>query len=206
MMSISQEILLSLLPWSNSERGYLIDRMKIKSKDFSFRKGESRDIPQLESCRINSIKNCKIYSKKQINIWINSKPNWEELIPKTIVSVTENHISGFVISGDKFLDYLYVEPNYQRHGLGNKLVSLVETTNMKCDCNPYSEKILIKRGCFKQKIIWIKNLNRRVKMIGNSFLKILRKNQVKDLTTSGINLKKSKTPLSKTINHCRIIY
>ncbi len=146
MMSISQEILLSLLPWSNSERGYLIDRMKIKSKDFSFRKGESRDIPQLESCRINSIKNCKIYSKKQINIWINSKPNWEELIPKTIVSVTENHISGFVISDDKFLDYLYVEPNYQRHGLGNKLVSLVETTNMKCDCNPYSEKILIKRG------------------------------------------------------------
>ncbi len=148
MMSISQEILLSLLPWSNSERGYLIDRMKIKSKDFSFRKGESRDIPQLESCRINSIKNCKIYSKKQINIWINSKPNWEELIPKTIVSVTENHISGFVISDDKFLDYL----------------------------------------------------------VGNSFLKILRKNQVKDLTTSGINLKKSKTPLSKTINHCRIIY
>ena len=29
---------------------------------------------------------------------------------------------------------------------GNKLVSLVEKTNMKCDCNPYSEKILIKRG------------------------------------------------------------
>ena len=128
------------------KRRYLIDRMKIKFKDFSFRKGESRDIPELESCRINSIKNCKIYSIKQINIWINSKPNWEELIPKTIVSVTENHISGFVISGDKFLDYLYVEPNYQRHGLGNKLVSLVETTNMKCDCNPYSEKILIKRG------------------------------------------------------------
>ena len=120
--------------------------MKIKSKDFSFRKGESRDIPQLESCRINSIKNCKVYSKKQINIWINSKPNWEELIPKTIVSVTENHISGFVISDDKFLDYLYVEPNYQRLGLGDKLVSLVEKTNMQCDCNPYSEKILIKRG------------------------------------------------------------
>ena len=146
MMSISLEILLSLLRWSNYERGYLIDRMKIKSKDFKFRKGESRDIPQLESCRINSIKNCKIYSKKQINIWINSKPNWEELIPSTIVSVTENHISGFVISNDKFLDYLYVEPNYQRHGLGNKLVSLVEKPNMKCDCNPYSEKILIKRG------------------------------------------------------------
>ena len=88
MMSISQEILLSLLPWSNSERGYLIDRMKIKSKDFSFRKGESRDIPQLESCRINSIKNCKIYSKKPINIWINSKPSWEELIPKSIVAFT----------------------------------------------------------------------------------------------------------------------
>ena len=51
-----------------------------------------------------------------------------------------------VISDDKFLDYLYVEPNYQRLGLGDKLVSLVEKTNMKCDCNPYSEKILIKRG------------------------------------------------------------
>ena len=47
--------------------------MNIKSNDFSFRKGENNDILQLESCRINSIKNSKIYSQKQINIWINSK-------------------------------------------------------------------------------------------------------------------------------------
>jgi GNAT superfamily N-acetyltransferase len=120
--------------------------MNINSKDFSFRKGESKDISQLETCRINSIKNCKIYSQKQINIWINSKPNWEELIPNTIASIKEDFILGFIVSSDKFLDYLYVESEYQRHGLGDKLVSLVETPNMKCDCNPYSEKILIKRG------------------------------------------------------------
>ena len=82
----------------------------------------------------------------QLNIWINSKPNWEELIPHTIVSFKGNHILGFVVSNDKFLDYLYVEPSYHGKGLGNKLVSLVEKPTMKCDCNPYSEKILIKRG------------------------------------------------------------
>lgn len=120
--------------------------MNIKSQDLSFRKGKNKDILLLESCRVNSIKNCKIYSEKQINIWINSKPDWKEIIPNTIVCLKENHILGFVVSDDKLLDYLYVDPNYQQLGIGDKLVSLAEKPNMKCDCNPYSEKILIKRG------------------------------------------------------------
>ena len=54
--------------------------MKIKSKDFSFRKGESRDIPTIRilSKNLLVLKTVKFILKKQINIWINSKPNWEE--------------------------------------------------------------------------------------------------------------------------------
>ena len=126
--------------------GYLIKNMNIMSQDFSFRKGESNDIISLESCRIKSIENCKIYSEKQIDVWRNSRPNWEELIPNTIVCIKEKLIVGFVVSDNKFLEYLYVDPDYQKKGIGNQLVSLVEKSNMRCDCNPYSEKILIRRG------------------------------------------------------------
>ena len=58
-------IWLKALRSSNIDRGYLIKNMNIMSQDFSFRKGESNDIISLESCRIKSIENCKIYSEKQ---------------------------------------------------------------------------------------------------------------------------------------------
>ena len=80
-----------------------------------------------------------------------------------------------------------MEPNYQRHGLGNKLVSLVETTNMKCDCNPYSEKILIKRGW---KFLSENTKEKSGERFNNKWYKF----------------EKIENPLSKTINHCRIIY
>ncbi len=120
--------------------------MNILLPNFSFRKGQEKDILQLESCRLKSIKKLRNLFEKQIDIWINSKPNWKICIQNTILCTTENEIVGFVVCDDQFLTLLHVDPTYQKQGIGNKLVSLVEKPNIKCDCNIYSEKILIKRG------------------------------------------------------------
>ena len=112
----------------------------------SFRKGDCHDINSLELCRIRSIENCKIYTNKQLDIWKQSKPNWNELIKNTLICLEEESIVGFIVAKENVLDYLYVNPDYQNKGIGNYLVSLVEKDKMKCDCNSYSEKILKKRG------------------------------------------------------------
>lgn len=123
-----------------------MENLSVLSYSFTFRKATTNDISSLESCRVKSIESCKIYSAKQLDIWKKSKPNWKAIIPNTIVCLNKKLVVGFVVSDQNFLDYLYVHPNYQKQGIANQLVSLVEKTNMKCDCNPYSEKILKSRG------------------------------------------------------------
>lgn len=113
---------------------------------FSYRKANLDDLDSLEFVRLKSIENCKIYTKKQLDIWKESKPNWNQLIDNTLVCIKKNKLVGFVVYNIKLLDYLYVDPNEQHQGIGNHLVSMVETNNMKCDCNLYSEKILKNRG------------------------------------------------------------
>ncbi len=121
--------------------------MKTNSKTtFSYRKADINDIDSLELVRLKSIENCKVYTKKQLDIWKESKPNWSELIDNTLVCIQEKELVGFVVYTLKLLDYLYVHPNYQYQGIGNQLVAMVEADNMKCDCNLYSEKILKNRG------------------------------------------------------------
>lgn len=121
--------------------------MKINSKTtFSYRKANINDIDSLELIRLKSIENCKVYTKKQLDIWKESKPNWSQLIDNTLVCIQKNELVGFVVYTIKLLDYLYVHPNYQHQGIGNQLVAMVEADNMKCDCNLYSEKILKNRG------------------------------------------------------------
>tara|TARA_B100000767_G_C19588041_1_gene460195 strand:- start:113 stop:661 length:549 start_codon:yes stop_codon:yes gene_type:complete len=70
-----------------------------------------------------------------------------ERTPHLMIRITpkiKNVTQPFVYCGR--LKYVEYEEGTSKPGSGDKLVSLVETPNMKCDCNPYSEKILIKRG------------------------------------------------------------
>ena len=111
-----------------------------------FRKGNTKDIKTLESIRLRSIQHCNNYSPQELNIWKNSIPDWKEIIDKTIICDYDKKISGFVSMKDNELYLLYVDPSFQNKGIGNKLVSLVESQGMKCDTNLNSEKVLIKRG------------------------------------------------------------
>ncbi len=123
----------------------------MSERTFLFRKGLPSDIEELESIRIVSIQSCTIYSDNQRRIWSESIPNWSELIPSTLVCLTDDHPVGFAIAHNQELDFLYVHPSFHGHGIANILVSKVEEEGMRCDCNPYSEKVLQKRGWTFQK-------------------------------------------------------
>lgn len=113
---------------------------------FSFRKGTHSDIDTLESIRKKSIQSCSIYSDQQLAIWSKSVPNWSKLIEHTIVCTVHATPVGFVIATPSELDLIYLDPDYHGFGIANTLVSMVETDGMRCDCNPYSEKVLVQRG------------------------------------------------------------
>lgn len=113
--------------------------------DFSFRRATQDDIDPLESIRIRSIENCSIYTREQLDLWQQSLPDWPRLIVNTIVCVNDISILGFAVADEQELDFLYVDPLAQGQGVANSLVAHVEKEGMKCDCNPYSEKVLKRR-------------------------------------------------------------
>ena len=120
--------------------------MKLNLDLLDFKKGEKEDINSLESIRLKSIENCTQYTVEQLNVWRNSQFDWINLIKKTTVCYYDKEMVGFVSIKDNELHSLYVDPSFQNQGIGNKLVSLVETKGMCCDTNSNSEKVLIKRG------------------------------------------------------------
>ena len=120
--------------------------MKLNLDFLDFKKGTKKDIKSLESIRLKSIENCNQYTVEQLNVWRNSQFDWNNLIKKTTICYYNKKMVGFVSIRDNELHSLYVDPSFQNQGIGNKLVSLVETKGMCCDTNSNSEKVLIKRG------------------------------------------------------------
>ena len=119
---------------------------KLNSDTFKFNIGKKDDIELLESLRIRSIENCKYYTKEQLGIWKSSTPDWTNIINNTIVCNYKKELSGLVSIRDNELYLLYVDPLFQKHRIGDKLVSIVETQGMVCDTNSNSERLLKKRG------------------------------------------------------------
>ena len=120
--------------------------MKLNPDFLDFKKGAKKDIKSLEYIRLKSIENCNQYTVEQLNVWRNSQFDWNNLIKQTTICYYNKKLVGFVSIRDNELHSLYVDPSFQNQGIGNKLVSLVETKGMCCDTNSNSEKVLIKRG------------------------------------------------------------
>ena len=119
---------------------------KLNTETYKFNIGKKDDIELLESLRIRSIENCKYYTKEQLDIWKSSTPDWTNIIDNTIVCKYKKELSGLVSIRDNELYLLYVDPLFQKHCIGDKLVSIVETQGMVCDTNSNSERLLKKRG------------------------------------------------------------
>ncbi|AIT09230.1 hypothetical protein LO80_04065 [Candidatus Francisella endociliophora] len=106
------------------------------------------DIEQLENIRIQSISSLtKHYSTQQLNIWKSLKPDWSKLYELTqIYCLNDSKVAGFITATKTELKLLYIDPKYQKMGIGTFLVSNVENVGMICDANILTEKILIKRN------------------------------------------------------------
>ena len=80
----------------------------------------------------------------------------------TIICNYKKELSRLVSIRDNELYLLYVDPPFQKHGIGDKLVSLVETKGIVCDTNSNSERLLKKRG-------WVFSSNNVKKIRGQVF-------------------------------------
>ncbi|MEH1009249.1 GNAT family N-acetyltransferase [Winogradskyella sp. ECml5-4] len=83
--------------------------------------------------------NAKDYSEKQIATWASGAEDieqWEERINTLyfIVAEIENNIVGFAyLKNGNYLDGLFVHKDFQRQGIGSKLLRIVESQVMMND-------------------------------------------------------------------------
>ncbi|MFK7831769.1 MAG: GNAT family N-acetyltransferase [Winogradskyella sp.] len=99
------------------------------------------DIPEITSIFRDTIThiNSKHYSEKQIMIWASGADaieTWEERISKLyfIVAKIENIIVGFAyLKNGNYFDGLFVHKDYQRQGIGSKLLRIIESQVMMND-------------------------------------------------------------------------
>lgn len=110
------------------------------------RRATPQDIEHLEACRRAAISACPGYGAEQLQLWLAAEPSWPNLIEDTLLVEVGSRIAGFCVAIPSELRYLYVHPAHQRQGIGRFLVRQVEREGMRCDCNPFSARVLEKRG------------------------------------------------------------
>ncbi|WP_225034952.1 GNAT family N-acetyltransferase [Winogradskyella sp. SM1960] len=83
--------------------------------------------------------NKKHYSEKQINAWASSADDleeWKKRIDKYyfIIAEIESNMVGFAyLKNGNYLDGLFVHKDYQRQGIGSKLLRIIESQVMMTD-------------------------------------------------------------------------
>ncbi|WP_458629080.1 GNAT family N-acetyltransferase [Winogradskyella sp. PC D3.3] len=100
-----------------------------------------KDLPEITSVFRNTVihTSTKQYSEKQITIWASAADDteeWEKRITKLyfIVAEIENTIVGFAyLKNGNYLEGLLVHNDYQRQGIGSKLLRIVESQVMMND-------------------------------------------------------------------------
>lgn len=105
------------------------------------RQATLEDIPEITSIFRNTIIhiNKKDYSEKQIKIWASGADDleeWKERIDKFyfIVAEVDHHIVGFAyLKNGNYFDGLFVHKDYQRQGIGSKLLRIIESQVMSND-------------------------------------------------------------------------
>ncbi|WP_417238352.1 GNAT family N-acetyltransferase [Bizionia sp.] len=93
------------------------------------------DLPEITSLFRNTILhiNSKHYTENQIAVWASGADNekkWTARITKNyfIVAETNNTIVGFAyLTQGNYLDGLFVHKDYQRQGIGAKLLRVIES-------------------------------------------------------------------------------
>ncbi|MGJ8550873.1 GNAT family N-acetyltransferase [Winogradskyella wichelsiae] len=99
------------------------------------------DIPEITSIFRNTIThiNSKHYSEKQITVWASGADNvdeWEKRINKFyfIIAEIDNNIVGFAyLKNGNYIEGLFVHKDFQRQGIGSKLLRIIESQVMMND-------------------------------------------------------------------------
>ncbi|WP_179317531.1 GNAT family N-acetyltransferase [Winogradskyella undariae] len=107
------------------------------------------DIPEITSIFRNTIThvNSKHYSEKQITVWASGADNideWEKRINKLyfIIAEIDNAVVGFAyLKNGNYLEGLFVHKDYQRQGVGSKLLRIMESQVMMNDFEVFKSDV-----------------------------------------------------------------
>lgn len=107
------------------------------------------DIPEITSIFRNTIThvNSKHYSEKQITVWASGADNideWENRINKLyfIIAEIDNAVVGFAyLKNGNYLEGLFVHKDYQRQGVGSKLLRIMESQVMMNDFEVFKSDV-----------------------------------------------------------------
>jgi len=111
------------------------------NKAIDIRPATLEDIPKIITLFRDTIShiNKKHYSEKQITAWSSSADSveeWEKRIAKFyfIIAEIENNMVGFAyLKNGNYLEGLFVHTEYQRKGIGSKLLRIIESQVMMND-------------------------------------------------------------------------
>lgn len=125
----------------------------------NFRKATLGDLKEMQELFVATIKSVcqKEYNEQQIEVWtsgVNNTERWIEVIEKQFVllALIENKIVGYgTLKDTNYIDFFYIHKDFQRQGIANKLLTLLELEAKKRSSKTITSDISITAKPFFEK-------------------------------------------------------
>ncbi|KLT71640.1 GNAT family N-acetyltransferase [Flavobacterium sp. ABG] len=125
----------------------------------NFRKATLADLKEMQELFVATIKSVcqKEYNEQQIEVWtsgVNNTERWIEVIEKQFVllALIENKIVGYgTLKDTNYIDFFYIHKDFQRQGIANNLLTLLELEAKKRSSKTITSDISITAKPFFEK-------------------------------------------------------
>jgi putative acetyltransferase len=125
----------------------------------NFRKATLADLKEMQELFVATIKSVcqKEYNEQQIEVWtsgVNNTERWIEVIEKQFVllALIENKIVGYgTLKDANYIDFFYIHKDFQRQGIADKLLTLLELEAKKRSSKTITSDISITAKPFFEK-------------------------------------------------------
>lgn len=125
----------------------------------NFRKATLPDLKEMQELFVATIKSVcqKEYNEQQIAVWtsgVNNTERWIEVIEKQFVllALIENKIVGYgTLKDANYIDFFYIHKDFQRQGIADKLLTLLELEAKKRSSKTITSDISITAKPFFEK-------------------------------------------------------
>lgn len=118
---------------------------------FKLRQATANDLPEMKKLFVDTINSvCKDdYAIEQIEVWSSGAENeerWKKMIREqyVLLALDEHIITGFCsLSGNSYIDFMYVHKNYQGNGVASLLYNEIEKKAKSLGTNELTSEVSI---------------------------------------------------------------